>query len=181
MTHWSSSRASPGPARAGRAYQNEELTLAVEQLRLPSIQCADLFGPALTDHTAKLIETVHQILGPDRSDSEHSAAVPATGRAFTTTPRMAVRDPHARVANPWVQTPRTAPYVLAEDSAAVYQWNESLAPGDPRLIELHVLPEPVTGLHDAPVRGGDRIRIGAPRCGWVSAPHWTASLEVTTL
>ena len=55
------------------------------------------------------------------------------------------------IVSPWLNTPRNAPYVLPEDSAAVHQWNASLIPGDPRLIELHVLPEPVLGLHDAPV------------------------------
>jgi hypothetical protein len=55
------------------------------------------------------------------------------------------------IANPWLRVPREEPYVLPEDKAAVYRWNASLDPGDPRRIELHVLPEPVLGLLDAPV------------------------------
>ena len=46
---------------------------------LSSIQRADLFGPTLADHTAKLIEMIHQILGrrggashPDRPDLAHA-------------------------------------------------------------------------------------------------------------
>jgi hypothetical protein len=55
------------------------------------------------------------------------------------------------VPNPWLSPPREEPYVLSQDSGAVNRWNASLDPNDPRRLELHVLPEPVLGLHEAPV------------------------------
>lgn len=85
------------------------------------------------------------------------------------------------IANPWVHTPTSAPYVLPEDRAAVCEWNASLVPGDPRLIELHVLPEPMLGLHDAPVlllmgnpgsTPGDRLIDRT----WLTPANWNALL-----
>jgi hypothetical protein len=55
------------------------------------------------------------------------------------------------IANPWLRTPPAEPYVLPEDKAVVDRWNRSLSPADPRRLELHVLPEPFLGLHEAPV------------------------------
>jgi hypothetical protein len=55
------------------------------------------------------------------------------------------------IPNPWLDPPREEPYVLPEDRAVVDRWNASLSPTDPRRIELHVLPEPVLGFHDAPL------------------------------
>jgi hypothetical protein len=83
------------------------------------------------------------------------------------------------IANPWLSVLRDEPYVLPEDKAAVYRWNASLGQGDPRLIELHVLPEPVLGLLDAPVlvlmanpgsTPGDR-QIDR---SWVTPANWEA-------
>jgi len=83
------------------------------------------------------------------------------------------------VQNPWLHTPRQAPHVLPQDKPAVDRWNASLSRADPRRIELHVLPEPVLGLHDAPVvvlmanpgsTPGDRH---IPR-EWVTQVNWDA-------
>lgn len=53
--------------------------------------------------------------------------------------------------NPWTRPLCEPPYVLPEDRAVVDRWNASLDAGDPKRIELHVLPEPFLGYHDAPV------------------------------
>jgi hypothetical protein len=54
--------------------------------------------------------------------------------------------------NPWLNTPRKQDRTYSRKTARpVRRWNASLVPGDPRLTDLHVLPEPVPGLHDVPV------------------------------
>jgi hypothetical protein len=55
------------------------------------------------------------------------------------------------VVSPWVRLPDRNPYVLPEDKPVVDWWNSRLGPGDPRRLELHVLPEPFLGYLDAPV------------------------------
>lgn len=55
------------------------------------------------------------------------------------------------VLSPWVRFSGREPYVLPEDKPIVDRWNERLGPDDPRRLELHVLPEPFLGYHDAPV------------------------------
>ena len=95
--------------RRETSYQNEELTLAVEQMRLrrperpwllpirfddcrlpefdlgggrtlDSLQRADLFGPSSAGETARLIAAIRQILGDHRTASDTtSAASPALG------------------------------------------------------------------------------------------------------
>lgn len=55
------------------------------------------------------------------------------------------------VVSPWVRLSGGEPYVLAEDKPVVDCWNARLSPDDPRRLELHVLPEPFLGYHDAPV------------------------------
>lgn len=85
------------------------------------------------------------------------------------------------IESPWLRTPRKAPYVLPEDKPAVDHWNASLDPADPRRIELHVLPEPTLGLHDAPIvvlmaspgsTPGDRH---IPR-EWLTRANWDSLL-----
>jgi len=151
---------------------------------LSSIQRADLVGPTLADHTAKLIEMIHQILGhhPGASHpADHSARASAATRA-SAPPRAPTHHFAIRIVSPWEHTPRTEPYVLPEDSAVVRQWNASLAPRDPRLIELHVLPEPALGPHDAPVlllmanpgsTPGDRMIDRT----WLTPRNWDALLK----
>jgi hypothetical protein len=53
--------------------------------------------------------------------------------------------------NPWLRLTQVEPYVLPEDRLVVSRWNSSLDPDDPRRVELHVLPEPFLGYHDAPL------------------------------
>lgn len=54
--------------------------------------------------------------------------------------------------NPWKDLREQAgTYILKEDEATVRSFNASLLGSDPREIELHVLPEPFLGFHDAPV------------------------------
>jgi hypothetical protein len=54
--------------------------------------------------------------------------------------------------NPWGNLREQAgAYILKDDEAAIRSFNASLTPQDPRRIELHVLPEPFLGFHDAPV------------------------------
>jgi len=81
--------------------------------------------------------------------------------------------------SPCLHTPRQPPYVLREDKAAVDRWNAPRSPADTRHIELSVLPEPVLGLHSAPVlvlmanpgsSPGDRH---IPR-EWITKVNWDA-------
>lgn len=54
--------------------------------------------------------------------------------------------------NPWKDLrEQVGRYILKEDEPAICSFNASLRPRDPRQIQLHVLPEPFLGFHDAPV------------------------------
>lgn len=159
------------------SYQNEELVLAIEQLRLRpaddswlipvrfddcqipdrdigagrtlgSIHRADLFGEGYDRNASRLVEAILRRLGHVDGRAGQFVLV---NRPVTASADLEENTDVSAIVNPWVRTPPDEPYVLAEDSAAVHQWNASLVPGDPRVFELHVLPEPALGLHDAPV------------------------------
>lgn len=53
--------------------------------------------------------------------------------------------------NPWVQLPAAPPYVVPADEPHITAFNELYAPDSPYYLDLSMPPEPVLGLHDAPV------------------------------
>lgn len=115
---------------------------------LGSIHRADLFGQGYDRNASRLAEAILRRL--DHVDG-WAGQFALMNRPVTAGAGEAENAGVSTLVNPWIGTPSHAPYVLAEDSAAVDQWSASLVPGDPRLIVPHVLPEPALGLHDAPV------------------------------
>ena len=82
--------------------------------------------------------------------------------------------------NPWKDLhEQVGTYVLEADEAVVRSFNASLPPRDPREIELHVLPEPFLGFHDAPVvvllaNPGSVAEDRDINRSWITRANWAA-------
>ena len=53
--------------------------------------------------------------------------------------------------NPWAALPRYPPYALPGDQSCLQAFNKRLAADSPHYIDLTLPPEPIIGLHEAPV------------------------------